>query len=104
MAKTKQILIRVSEEEHRSLTAKAKTARVSIPTIIRNQLGRVKATENRNLLRLEKLLLVRIVVQMDHMAEQCRKQEDKTIVLDILTHLIGIERELKSWNEERRKP
>lgn len=103
MPKTKQILVRVSEDEHRALAAKAKVAGVSIPFLIRDQIDRVHATENSNHVRLEKLLLVRIGIQMDRMAEQCGGQNDKLAVLEILARLIGIERELRSWNQDHRK-
>ena len=102
MATSKQILIRVSDEQHRALAEKARVAGVSIPALIRDHLDRINVAESRRYLRLEQILLARMGTQLEIVAEQCRNHNDKVAVLDILARLIAIERELQCWNEKRR--
>lgn len=102
MIRAKQILIRVSEDEHRTLATKARAAGVSIPALIRDHLDRIKVAESRMYARLEQLLLARIGNHLEMVAEQCRNHHDRVAVLDIIVRLIAIERELQAWSERRR--
>lgn len=99
MASTKQILIRVTNEQHEALAKKASVAGVSVPSLIRDHLNRIKVAESRTYARLEQLLLARIGTQLEIVAEQCRNHDDKAMVLEIIACLTGIERELNQWKE-----
>ena len=101
MPKTKQILIRVSEDEHQELAKKASVAGVSIPSLLREQAGHVKPSKHSNYNWLQTILVARISVQLDRMAEQLSTQNDHLTALDIMARLLSIERELEAWNQKR---
>jgi hypothetical protein len=99
MATTKQILIRVSVEQHRVLAEKAQAAGVSIPALIRDHLNDIKVSENRERRRFDQLLLARIGKGLELVVEQCRSRDEKIEMVDVLARLIAIERELQHWKE-----
>ncbi len=99
MPRAKQILIRVTKDEHRALEAKSRAAGVSIPALIRDHLDPIKVSEGRRYARMELLLLARIGTQLECVAEQCRNHGDKIAVIDIVAGLIAIEREIRCWKE-----
>jgi hypothetical protein len=101
MLRSRQILIRVSDAEYQTLATKAGVAGVSIPSLIREQIGRVRAMDNGKYLRLEQLLLTRIGTHLEIVAERCRNHDEKIAVMDIMARLIAIERELQVWKERR---
>jgi len=102
MPAKKQILVLVSAEQHRDLTAKAGETGVSIQTLIRQHFDRIKVAESRALARRDQLFLARIGTQLEIVVEKCRSLDDKKTVLEIIGRLIGIEREVHAFNGKRR--
>jgi hypothetical protein len=68
---------------------------MSVPALLRESLEKIKLSESVRYAMGEQLLLARIGNQLEIVAEECRKKDDKIAATEIVSKLITLGREIQ---------